>query len=89
MKLKLTGRDRYILEVWSDNVIHGGHWGDGDVVFPDEANLLEKIRKSASLEEIELGRRDLEVMLVWADSSHETPEEDILRSRLQAALREA
>lgn len=89
MKLKISSRDRYILEVWSDNVIHGGHWGDGDVVFPDEANLLEKIKKSAQVEEVELGRRDLEVMLVWADSSHGTPEEDILRERLQKALNQA
>lgn len=85
MQFIFSERDRYILQVWSDTVIHGGHWGDGDVVFPDEAILLEKIGNTEPGEAVELSSRDLQVLLVWSESSHGTPEEEILSGRLREA----
>ena len=87
MLISFSGREQYIIKIWSDNVIHGGHWGNGDVVFPDEENLLNKIQHLNN-GTVDLLLRDIEVLLVWAGSSMGTPEEEILEVRLKKLLQD-
>lgn len=87
MQVAISPVERRILRIWSDNIIHGGHWGDGDVVFPDEAIVLEKVSTDADV--IELSARDLEIIRVWSDSSTDTPEETMLSKRIGELLASA
>lgn len=86
MDIQFTERELKILHVWSDNVIHGGHWGDGDVIFPDESILLDLLDKAKDGKSVTLTRRNLEIMKIWSETQSGTPEEEILRERLEQLL---
>lgn len=75
-----------ILRIWADAVMHGGHWGDGAVVLPDEAAALERIGQAENGCPVELSARHLFTFLVWSGESTGTPEEDALCGRLERTL---
>ena len=76
-----------ILRIWADAVMHGGHWGDGAVVLPDEAAALERVDRAKNGDPVEMSTRHLFTFLVWSGASTETPEEIELRERLENTLR--
>ena len=82
-------RELTIIRVWSDTVIHGGHWGDGDVVFPDEDILLNLLQNARPGEDVPLRPRNLEILRIWSDTHSGTPEEDGLRERILEAIARA
>ena len=86
MQISFTERELKIIQVWSDNIIHGGHWGDGDVVFPDESILLEILDRAKNGNPVSLSLRNLEIMKIWSDSNSGTPEENLLRERLEQII---
>ncbi len=66
--LKLTRHEADIIRLWSDKTIHGGHWGDGDCVFPDEGIVLEKLAAIKDGGDAVFTTRDIEIMLVWLEN---------------------
>ncbi len=43
MDLQLTDRKAKAIRIWADSVIHGGHWGDGDAIIPEEDIIIRKL----------------------------------------------
>ena len=82
--IKFTTNEIRIIKLWADNVIHGGHWGDGDVIFPDEAITLEKLNNFE--ENMTFNSRDIDIIVIWADTSTDTPEEEILKNKIDKFL---
>lgn len=68
MTIKLTPLELKQLLIWADNTIAGGHFGDGNVVFPEEGFTLQKLKKSPA-GEIEISPRDLKIMLIWVENA--------------------
>lgn len=66
--LKLSSLEKKQLLIWADHTISGGHWGNGDVVFPEENITLSKIQKSED-GLIQANRQDLRVMLIWCENA--------------------
>jgi hypothetical protein len=98
LDLTLTPHEATLIILWSETTIHGGHWGDGDVVFPDEGNALEKLRHIKKGEPVKFTARDVEIIMIWMHShcgaltSAElslTAEESQLVKKLKAAAPES
>ena len=64
--IAFTDHEKELLELWADSTIHGGHYGDGDAVFPDEQLVLNKLREKAR-PRVRWTRRNLEIILIWAE----------------------
>ena len=84
VKVYLSENEVVAVKAWADKIIHGGHWGDGDIVIPEESIILRKI------EEIQDGILDLKeteikIILTWSESSMgiHTIEEDSVIKKLQ------
>jgi len=86
VRVLFSERELQIIKVWSNNIIHGGHWGDGDVVFPDESILLSILEEAPERGAVDLSFRNLEILLIWSESLCGTPEEVLLRERLDAMM---
>ena len=82
-----TERELQIIKIWGDTVIHGGHWGDGDVIFPDEDILMQAIAGAVPGKDTALTPRNLEILAIWSDKSTDTPEEQQLRHRIRDAVK--
>lgn len=67
MKYNLTEKEINIIKIWADNTISGGHWGDGDAIFPDEGIVLKKISEFDGMK-IDLTQRDMDIIKIWAES---------------------
>jgi hypothetical protein len=67
LDLTITPHEAAIVKLWSEKTISGGHWGDGDAVFPDEAHALEKLKKTALGTPQKYTARDVEIMLIWME----------------------
>ena len=67
-ELKLTSSELRLLIIWAENTIHGGHFGDGDVILPEEDIVLKKIKQSEN-KIINVNERDLRVIFIWAENS--------------------
>lgn len=87
MNMIFTERELHIIRIWGDTVMHGGHWGDGDVIFPDEAILMQVIERAMPGEDTALTPRNLEILAIWSDTSTDTPEEQQLRQRIREAMK--
>lgn len=68
MELKLTNLELRQLLIWADHTISGGHWGDGDVVFPEEGITLDKLNKSQD-GTVEANERDISTMIIWCENA--------------------
>ncbi len=93
MKLKLTSLEQKQLLIWAENTISGGHYGDSDVVFPEESITLHKL-ENASEDELEVSERDVRIMLIWCENAigstlrGMTSEETSLIAKLKEAAQE-
>ncbi len=68
MKLELNDLELKQLTIWADHTIAGGHFGDGNVVFPEEEITLNKLKKSQD-GKIEVRERDVQVMIIWCENA--------------------
>ncbi|HEO66216.1 MAG TPA: hypothetical protein ENI73_10165 [Spirochaetes bacterium] len=68
MKLELTELELKQLVIWADHTIAGGHFGDGNVVFPEEGITLDKLKNSQD-GTLEIRERDVQVMIIWCENA--------------------
>ena len=86
MTLELSEHEIKILKIWSDNVIHSGHYGDGDITLPDEHIILQKINQTIPDSNVIFTEQDIRIILIWSDTNYRTPEEIILINKLKSLL---
>ena len=81
MDLVLTDREARAIRIWADSVIHGGHWGDGDAVIPEEDIIVRKLNHIEG-DVISLNEQEVRIILSWSDSTlgiHTLEEESVLK----------
>jgi len=85
MDVHLTASQINVIRIWADKTIHGGHWGDGDFMVPEESIILKKIDNSKS-GHISLNPNEVRIILTWSESSHGiyTLEEESTIQKLQS-----
>lgn len=87
-QITLTKTELQHLQIWADNVMHGGHWGNGDIIFPDEQGALDFINNVETEEPVEVPERILEILLIWSEKAPLiNPEEQILHQKLQELVK--
>jgi len=69
MDIYLTEGEINAIKVWADNTIHGGHWGDGDLMVPEEEIILKKI-SSMKDNTLTLTEQEAMIILGWSDSAY-------------------
>ena len=90
LEISFTNSEIRQLTIWAESTIHGGHYGDGDIILPDENVILTKLKKTND-GTIKLTNRDIEVLLIWAgnaigsDLQGMTPEEISALQKLKQA----
>jgi len=89
MDLFLTAGEVNAIKIWAESIIHGGHWGDGDVEIPEEGIILQKIR-NIKASKITLNENEVRIILMWSDSTLgiHTMEEASVIKKLQSMLKE-
>lgn len=89
-EISFSNSEIRLLKIWAENTIHGGHYGNGDIILPDEEVILTKV-KNAIDGKIQLKPRDIQVILIWAenmigsDLKGMTPEEISVVEKLKKA----
>ncbi len=68
MYIHLTESQKNVIKIWADKTIHGGHWGNGDFMVPEESIILKKIENSNG-GRISLTSNEVRIILVWSESS--------------------
>ncbi len=94
--IEITPFEADIILRWSEKTISGGHWGDGDAIFPDEAHLLDRLNLIKHAKPAKFTIRDAEIMYVWMDAccgslngGHSlTAEEEHLKNKILVFLPE-
>ncbi len=89
MEINLTETEIYIIKIWADNNIHGGHWGDGDFMVPEENIILEKINNIIN-GELNLTEKEAQIILVWSESARGiyTMEEESAIKKIKSVIKE-
>ncbi len=94
----LSPHEAGIVLMWSEKTMSGGHWGDGDAIFPDEWHVLERIKKIKKGEPAKFTARDVEIILIFMENHcgchfsaglSLTAEEEQLARKLKAAIPES
>jgi len=88
MILELTDREVRAVSIWAENIIHGGHWGDGDVIVPEEEIILKKLH-SMKGNRLSINEIEVKIILAWSDSTlgiHTMEEESVIK-KLKSLLR--
>lgn len=81
MEFTFTDREVRAIKIWADSFIHGGHWGDGDVIVPEEGIIIKKLN-SIKDNVISLNEIETKIILAWSDSTlgiHTMEEESVLK----------
>ena len=88
MTIQLSDREARAIQIWAQSVIHGGHWGDGDVIVPEEDILLNKLT-SMKNNRLSISETEAKIILVWSDSTLgiHTIEEDSVVKKIRNLLR--
>jgi len=68
MKIKLSPGEIQVIKIWAENNIHGGHWGDGDIIVPEEEIILNKLN-SAKNGNVDFTPNEARIILMWSNSS--------------------
>ena len=87
MELFLTDGEINIIKVWADSNIHSGHWGDGDLMVPEEEILLRKLHNIIE-GKLHITDREAKLILTWSESSHgiHIMEEDSIVAKLKVLI---
>jgi hypothetical protein len=67
LEVYLTKQELKQILVWAENAIEGGHFGDGNIVLPEEEITLKKIKNHED-GNISLGIYDIKIIKYWAES---------------------
>ncbi len=67
IQLILSSLEKRQLVIWAEKTIHGGHYGDLDVMIPEEGELLERLKDVKG--SIDITQRDVHIMKMWAENS--------------------
>jgi hypothetical protein len=88
MVLSFTDTEIGIIKIWADSTIHGGHWGDNDLIVPEEGVILEKLDKTRN-GSLDLTKIEARIILSWSESSRgiHTLEEESAINKLQNMLK--
>ncbi len=81
MDLTFTDREVMIIKIWADSIIHGGHWGDGDAIIPEEDIILTKLQNMED-NTVSLSENEAKIILTWSDSTlgiHTLEEESVIK----------
>jgi hypothetical protein len=89
MHIHLTDSQINVIKIWADTTIHGGHWGDGDFMVPEESIILNKIENSDD-GHVSLTSNEVRIILAWSESSHgiHTLEEESTIQKLKLVVAE-
>lgn len=87
LEIPLSQSEINVIKIWADNTIHGGHWGDGDFMVPEENIILDKFNKIKN-GKFHLNRNEVRIILTWSESSHgiNTIEEENVIKKLKSAI---
>jgi len=80
MELVLTGSEVNVVKIWAESSIHGGHWGDSDLIIPEEDIILNKINNMNDYR-INISKNEARIILTWSETSfgiHTTEEESVI-----------
>ena len=88
MELFLTDQEINIIKGWADSNIHGGHWGDGDLMVPEEEILLRKLN-TIKEGRLHITDREAKLILTWSESSHgiHIMEEDSIVQKIKMLIK--
>ena len=88
MTIQLSDREAQAIRIWAESVIHGGHWGDGDVIVPEEDILLNKLT-SMTNNRLSISQTEAKIILAWSDTTLgiHTIEEDSVVKKIRNLLR--
>jgi hypothetical protein len=91
LEISLSPSEKELIRLWITNLRErSGHWGDGMATFPDEEIVFGKL--DATSVKVRMTRFHWELILEWAESSHQnvvmTPPEIMLIEKLQNVLKE-
>ena len=87
MVLELSEREARAIQIWAENIVHGGHWGDGDVAVPEEEILLKKLGNMKH-NRLSVSETEAKIILSWSDSTLGiyTMEEDSVIKKIKRML---
>ena len=81
MELYLSVNEANVIKAWADKIMHGGHWGDGDIVIPEEAIILKKI-EGIQDGKLALKENEARIILTWSETSmgiHNMEEDSVIK----------
>ena len=81
MELYLSDNEVRAIKAWADKNIHGGHWGDSDIVIPEEEIILKKLDR-INESKVELKENEMRIILAWSESSlgiHNMEEDSVIK----------
>jgi hypothetical protein len=85
--IRLSPAEVAVIRIWADENIHGGHWGDGDFMVPEENIILQKINDARD-GQVDLSPTEVKIVLAWSESSRgiHTMEEASVIKKIRTAL---
>jgi len=85
MLVRLSEGEVNVVRLWADSNIHGGHWGDGDFMVPEEDIILQKLEKAKD-GMLNISENEARIILTWSESSHgiHTMEEESVIRKLKS-----
>ncbi len=69
IKLRVNALEVKQLLIWAENTISGGHYGDHNVILPEERITLDKLKNNVKDGAIDVNERDLKIMIIWSDNA--------------------
>ncbi len=81
MKVELSPAEIEAIKIWAESSIHGGHWGDNDIVIPEEDIILKKLDKAKN-GEVDISPNEARIILTWSSTSlgiHTYEEEQVIK----------
>lgn len=81
MEITLSGGEIKAIRVWAESTIHGGHWGDGDLIVPEEEIILRKINGMKD-NTLSITEQEAMIILGWSDTTlgiHTMEEESVIK----------
>ena len=87
LEILLSQSEIDVIKIWADNTIHGGHWGDGDFMIPEENIILNKFDKVKN-GKVYLTKNEVQIILTWSESSYgiHTLEEENVINKLKSTI---
>jgi hypothetical protein len=85
--LSFTEAEKRAIKIWAESNIHGGHWGDFDIIVPEEEIILNKLN-SVKNTAISINEIEARIILGWSDSTFgiHTMEESSVIKKIKSVL---